>query len=130
MNDYFLRSMIRQRHEQIKTEIRSAQLSRLTTLLSPDYLGGKPDGGPLLTGLIFDYGAGNDIGTSWKYHWATWHAEVDGALRSGEVVTIEREPGANDCPATRIATWAVPLLSITDAESLKRNTADVFGRWA
>ena len=29
MNDYFLRSMIRQRHEQIKSEIRSAQLSRL-----------------------------------------------------------------------------------------------------
>ena len=29
MNDYLLRSMIRQRHAQIKAEIRSSQLSRL-----------------------------------------------------------------------------------------------------
>ena len=105
-------------------------LGVVTVLLSREYqsANGAPLAEPLLSGVIFDYGSGNNVGDNYKWEVAIWHTNMKGRSDDGCVLTLSRSPD-DLSPAVRVATWAVPLIRIGDSKSLKVYTADVFGEW-
>jgi|SRR6266496_5707509 hypothetical protein len=76
---------------------------------------------PLLTAGFFDDGVGNESGVSEKnfnYSLARWHLNMPNRNDDGNLIQVEHEPTPKES-FKRVATVAVPLLSITDNQDLQ-----------
>jgi hypothetical protein len=76
---------------------------------------------PLLTAGFFDDGIGNESGVSEKnfnYSLARWHLNMPNRNDDGKLLHVEHEPTPKET-FKRVATLAIPLLSITDNQGLQ-----------
>jgi hypothetical protein len=88
----------------------------------------EPSIEPLLSGVLLDFGAGKDASKTWQYEHAAWHPKLDGRADDGRVTTFSRTAD-KACPAVRVATWSVPMMSIRNSEALKAHIVDVITLW-
>jgi hypothetical protein len=82
---------------------------------------------PLASGIVFDYGDGQLMGTmtAEQYDYAGWHIYMPGYMperkRDGTVLVCgnpEKEWPKDKCKARRVASFALPLVDISDSDLL------------
>jgi hypothetical protein len=75
---------------------------------------------PLIAASLCDYGKGNKV-AGWQYHYCNWHLWSPNRKDDGTVCTVDpmKVWPEEKCQATLISSFALPLMTITDAASLK-----------
>ncbi len=79
---------------------------------------------PLVTGIVFDYGEGVEIGNDWEYEYAGWHIYMPDyvASKSNDGTVLACKPTTDwpddNCKAAGAASFGVPLVDIVNAKAL------------
>src|SRR2546428_5550553 len=79
---------------------------------------------PLVTGIVFDYGQGVEIGNDWEYEYAGWHIYMPDyvANKSNDGTVLTCKPTTDwpddNCKAVGATSFGVPLVRIGDAKAL------------
>ncbi len=80
---------------------------------------------PLLMAGWFDYGPGSEVG-DWKSEYCTYHVYMPGRKDDGTPLFADPKKAwpEEKYPFIRISTFGVPLITVTDTESLKSRIID------
>ena len=94
---------------------------------------------PIISGIVFDYGAGQELGTMTtdQYDYAGWHIYMPGYLpdrKNDGTVLICADPKtdwpSDRCTAERAASFGVPLIEIGDSANLRSRVMEPRDRLA
>src|SRR6266568_17529 len=84
---------------------------------------------PIASGIVYDYGEGQTVGTvtseQYDYNYAGWHIYMPGYMperKNDGTILVCTDPAAtwpkDKCTAKRVASFAVPLVHISDSSTL------------
>jgi len=75
---------------------------------------------PLVSGVLVDYGAGNEAGKNWEYWYAGFHKYMKNKTNDGTVFDEVDEDllGREDLSGLFVQSFAYPLTTMHNAETL------------